>query len=118
VSDTRFIILGVGLIFAGIIVLTVLGDHVDEITLQEEFRECYEYHDDVPPTKIDCDIAFQSKLIIFAIVTLLIICGIASLLKGIKGEWDQNVKPEDMVGPSGSFDTHDGSNDSDHDVPK
>jgi len=48
----------------------------------------------------------------------LIICGIASLLKGMKGKWDQNVKPEDMVGPGGSFDTHDGPNDSDHDVPK
>ena len=55
----------------------------------------------------------------------MIICGIASLLKGIKGKWDQNVKPEDMVGPSGSFDTHDGPNkiklyfrNSDHDSSK
>jgi len=118
VSDTRFIILGVGLIFTGIIVLTVFGAQFDEITVQEDFRECYEYHDDAPPTKIDCDIAFQSKLIIFAIVTLLIICGIASLLKGMKGKWDQNVKPEDMVGPGDSFDMHDGPNDSDHDIPK
>ena len=117
-SDTRFIILGVGVIFAGIIILSVFAAQFDEITIQEDFRECYEYHDDAPPTKIDCDIAFQSKLIIFAIVTLLIICGIASLLKGMKGKWDQNVKPEDMVGPGSSFDTHDGSNDSDHDVPK
>ena len=114
-SDTRFIILGVGLIFAGIILLTVFGAQFDEITLQEEFPECYEYHTDAPPTEIDCDIAFQNKIIIFAIVGLLIICGIVSLLKGIKGEWDQNVKPEDMVGPSGSFDMHDGPNDSDHD---
>ena len=114
-SDTRFIILGVGLIFAGIIVLTVLGAHVDEITLQEEFGECYEYHTDAPPTEIDCDTAFQSKMIIFAIVALLTTCGIASLVKGIKGRWDQDVKPEDMVGPSSSFDTHDGPNDSDHD---
>jgi len=113
VSDTRFIILGVGLIFAGIIVLTVFGAHVDEITLQEEFPECYEYHTDAPPTEIDCDTAFQSKMTIFAIVALLIICGIASLVKGIKGRWDQDVKPEDMVGPSGSFDTRDGPTDSD-----
>ena len=117
-SDTRFIILGIVLIFAGIIVLSVFGGQLNEITIQDEFSECYEYHYDTPPTKIDCDIAFQSKLIIFAIVTLLIICGIASLLKGMKGKWDQNVKPEDMVGPGSSFDTHDGSNDSDHDVPK
>ncbi len=114
-SDTRFIILGIGLIFAGIIILSVFGGQFNEIIIQDEFRECYEYHDDTPPTKIDCDIAFQNKLIIFAIVTLLIICGIASLLKGMKGKWDQNVKPEDMVGPSNSFDTDDRPNDSDHD---
>jgi len=23
------------------------------------------------------------------------------LIKGVKGRWDQDVKPEDMVGPSG-----------------
>ena len=114
-SDTRFIILGVGLIFAGIIILSVFGTQFNEITLQEEFRECYEYHADAPPTEIDCDIAFQNKLIIFAIVALLIISGITSLLKGMKGKWDQNVKPEDMVGPGDSFDMHDGPNDSDHD---
>ena len=113
VSDIRFIILGVGLIFTGIIVLTVFGAQVDEITLQEEFSECYEYHADAPPTEIDCDIAFQNKMIIFAIVALLIICGIASLVKGIRGGWDQNVKPEDMVGPNRTFDTRDGPNDSD-----
>ena len=117
-SDTRFIILGVGLIFAGIIILSVFGAQFDEITMQEEFRECYEYHADMPPTEIDCDIAFQSKMIIFAIVALLIICGIASLVKGIKGRWDQDVKPEDMVGPSDSFDIRDGPNDSDQNGTK
>ena len=117
-SDTRFIILGVGLIFAGIIVLTVFGAHVDEITLQEEFRECYEYHAAAPPTEIDCDIIFQNKMIIFAIVALLIICGIASLVKGIRGRWDQDVKPEDMVGPNRSFDTRDEPNDSDQNDTK
>jgi len=47
-----------------------------------------------------------------------LICGIASLVKGIKGRWDQDVKPEDMVGPSGSFDTRDGPNDSDQNDTK
>ena len=117
-TDTRFIILGVGLIFTGIIVLTVFGPQFDEITLQEEFRDCYEYHTDAPPTEIDCDIAFQNKMIIFAIVALLITCGIASLVKGIRGRWDQNVKPEDMVGPNRTFDTRDGPNDSDQNNTK
>jgi len=40
VSDIRFIIIGAGLIFAGIIILSVFGsDHVD-ITLQAEFGDC------------------------------------------------------------------------------
>ena len=117
-SDTRFIILAVGLIFAGIILLAVFGAQFDEITMQEEFRECYEYHTDTPPTEIDCDLAFQNKIIIFAIVVLLITCGIASLVKGIRGRWDQNVKPEDMVGPNRTFDTRDGPNDSDQNDTK
>ena len=71
-SDTRFIILGVGLVFAGIIILSVFGAQFDEITMQEEFHVCYEYHADMPPTEIDCDIAAQNKMIIFAIVALLI----------------------------------------------
>ena len=117
-SDARFIILGVGLIFAGIVILSVFGAQFDEITMQEEFHVCYEYHADTPPTEIDCSVAFQNKIVIFAIVVLLIACGIVSLIKGIKGEWDQNVKPEDMVGPSNSFDTRDGPNDSDQNDTK
>jgi len=113
VSDTRFIILGVGVIFVGIIILSVFGAQFDEITIQEDFRECYEYHDDAPPTEIDCDIALQNKMIFFTLIGLLIICGIILLVKGIKGRWDQDVKPGDMVGPNRSFDTHDGPNDSD-----
>ena len=94
-SDTRFIILGVGLIFAGIIVLTVFGAQFDEITMQEEFHICYEYHADAPPTEIDCNIASQNKIVIFAIVALLIACGIASLVKGMIGVW-KGVSKDDL----------------------
>ena len=114
VSDTRFIILGVGLIFSGIIFLSVFGSQSAEITLQEEFSKCFEYHDDSPPTEIDCETASENKMIIFTITTLLIVCGIVSLVKGIKGRWDQDVKPEDMVGPGSSFDTRDDRDDPDH----
>ena len=107
VSDTRFIILGVALVFSGIIFLSVFGGQSAEITLQEGFSKCFEYHDDSPPTEIDCDAASENKMIIFVITTLLIVCGIVSLVKGIKGRWDQDVKPEDMVGPGSSFDTPD-----------
>ena len=107
VSDTRFIILGIGLVFSGIIFLSVFGSQSAEISLQEGFSECFEYHDDSPPTEIDCDAAAKNKMVIFALTILLIVCGIASLVKGTKGRWDQDVKPEDMVGPGNSFDTHD-----------
>ena len=40
---------------------------------------------------------------------------IFSIIKGIRGTWDQNVKPEDMVGPGNSFDTRDEPKDSDDD---
>ena len=118
VSDTRFIILGVGLIFSGIIFLSIFGSQSAEITLQEEFSKCFEYHDDSPPTEIDCDTASKNKMIIFAITTLLIVCGIVSLIKGIKGGWDQDVKPEDMVGPGSSFDTPDEPDNSDQNNSK
>ena len=117
-SDTRFIILGVGLIFAGIIFLSVFGNQSIEITLQEGFTECFEYHDDAPPTEIDCDTAFENKMLIFAITALLTVCGIISLVKGIKGRWDQDVKPEDMVGPGSSFDTPDEPDDSEQNNSK
>ena len=114
VSDTRFIILGIGLIFSGIIFLSVFGSQSTEIALQEGFSKCFEYYDDSPPTEIDCDVASENKMITFAITTLLIVCGIIALVKGMKGSWDQNVKPEDMVGPGSSFDTRDNPDDSDH----
>ena len=113
-SDIRFIIIGAGLIFVGIIVLSVFGSGHAEITMQTEFGECYDYHDDAPPTKIDCEIAMQDKLIFFALVALLIICGSLAMIKGIRGTWDQDVKPEDMVGPGRSFDARDDPKDSDN----
>ena len=118
VSDTRFIILGIVLIFSGIIFLSVFGSQSTEISLQEGFSKCFEYHDDSPPTEIDCDTAAENKMIMFGITALLIMCGIVSLVKGTKGRWDQNVKPEDMVGPGSSFDTHDEPDDSDQNDSK
>jgi len=113
VSDIRFIIIGAGLIFAGIIILSVFGSEHADITLQAQFGDCYDYHDDKPPTEIDCDIAFQDKMIFFALVVMLIVCGIVAIIKGIRGTWDQDVKPEDMVGPGHSFDTRDDNEDYD-----
>ena len=71
-SDTRFIILGIGLIFSGIIFLSVFGSQSTELALQEGFSKCFEYYDDSPPTEIDCDAASENKMITFAITTCLL----------------------------------------------
>ena len=102
-SDIRFTMLGVALIFVGFIVLGVVGSQFDAYTIEaEEFEDCFEYSSDAPPKKIDCDAKRQDKFVLTAVVVGLIAAGIILLIKGVKGRWDQDVKPEDMVGPGGS----------------
>ena len=83
--------------------------------IQAEFDICYEYYEDAPPTEIDCDAGFQDKIFIFVPVVILLALGALSIIKGIRGTWDQDVKPEDMVGPNNSFDSRDEPKDSDDD---
>jgi hypothetical protein len=100
VSDTRFTLLGIGLIFAGFIVLGIFGGKYFDVSIQaEEFDTCYEYFDDRPPVPVQCDVKLQNKAMFSGLVIGLIGVGIASLVKGVRGRWDQDVKPEDMVGP-------------------
>jgi len=95
--------LGVALIFVGFIVLGVFGSQFDAYTIEaEEFEDCFEYSADAPPKKIDCDVKLQEKFVLALVVMILIVAGIVLLIKGVKGRWDQDVKPEDMVGPGGS----------------
>jgi len=41
-----------------------------------------------------------NRMLFFGLVIVLIAAGILALVKGVKGDWDSKVKPEDMVGPS------------------
>ena len=101
-SDTRFTLLGIALIFAGFIVLGIFGGKYLDVTIQtEEFDNCYEYFEDRPPVQIDCEAKLQNKVMFSGLVISLIGAGIVSLVKGVRGRWDQDVKPEDMVGPGG-----------------
>ena len=102
-SDTRFTILGIGLIFAGFIVLGVFGsDNFVSSIEAEEFGDCFEYFEDRPPVQVPCDAKLQEKFLFLALVIALIAAGIIVLVKGARGRWDQDVKPEDMLGPGGS----------------
>jgi hypothetical protein len=94
--------LGIGLIFAGFIILGIFGESYFDASIQsEEFDECFEYFDDKPPQKIECEVKLQNKMMFSGLVLGLVAIGIISLVKGVKGKWDQDVKPQDMVGPGG-----------------
>jgi len=113
VSDTRFTMVGIALIFAGFIIMSIFGSQFIDVTVEaDQFGNCFEYFEDRPPVQIDCDIKFQDKSIFFGLVVVLIGGGIISLIKGARGKWDQDVKPEDMVGPGGG-NTRANKNDSD-----
>lgn len=101
-SDTRFTLLGIALIFSGFIILGIFGNQYFVSSIEaEEFGECFEYYEEGDPVKIDCDVKLQQKSLFFSLIIILIGAGIISLVKGVKGRWDQDVKPEDMVGPGG-----------------
>lgn len=96
----RFTIIGVGLIFVGFIVLGALGHDYQAATFESnEFGTCYEYSDDHPPIEINCSFKIMDQALFFSLVIGFIVAGIVFLIKGVRGDWDNKVKPEDMVGP-------------------
>lgn len=99
-SDTRVTMLGIAAIFAGFLVLGIFGDGFSPATIEaEEFEQCYEYPEDGPPIMVDCEQKLMGKYVFFGVVIALIAGGIMLLIRGIRGDWDQRVRPEDMVGP-------------------
>ncbi len=95
--------LGIVFIFVGFLVFGVLGQQYYNLSIQErEFGDCHEFESE-NQVQIDCDTAANTKAAFFALVFVLIGVGVFFLVKGIRGKWDQDVKPEDIVGPGSSF---------------
>jgi hypothetical protein len=100
-SDIRFIMIGILLIFSGFIVLSILGENYQTPSIEtSEFENCLEFSEDKEPVPIDCSEKMSGQNILFGLVISLIAGGMLALLKGVRGDWDSKVKPEDMVGPS------------------
>lgn len=99
-SDMRFIITGIILVFIGFILLGIFGDNFQASTIEaDQFGTCYEYSEDKPPIEINCSFKTFDQTIFFTIVLAFIVVGIIALIKGMRGDWDNKVKPEDVVGP-------------------
>ncbi len=110
----RFIMIGIALIFVGFIILIVFGHNYQAATLESnEFGTCYEYSNDKEPVEIDCSLKILDQALFFALIIGFVGAGIIALVKGAKGNWDNKVKPEDMVGPGRR--ENDSSEDSDKD---
>jgi len=100
--------IGVGVLSVGFIVMALFGTQYQEITIQtNEFSECFDYTDENLPVKIDCDEQLQDRNLMFGAVLGILIAGGLALVKGIRGKWDNEVKPEEMVGPGGDKNTSD-----------
>ncbi|GBL41670.1 hypothetical protein EMGBD3_10380 [Nitrosarchaeum sp.] len=90
------------LFFQGFWILGVFGHDYQIANIEaSEFGKCYQYYNDKEPVAIDCSSKLFDQALFFIIVIVLIMSGIISLIKGIKGKWDNEVKTKDMVGPGG-----------------
>ena len=100
-SDIRFVLIGVAVIFVGFLILGVFGENYQASNIEtNEFGNCFEYSEDKEPIPVDCSAKSSEQNMFFGIVIALIVAGIIALIKGVRGDWDSKVKPEDMVGPS------------------
>ena len=97
-SDMRYIIIGIVFIFSGFLVLGIFGHSYQIANIESrEFDKCYEYHDDKEPIVINCSSKIFDQTLFFTIIIVVILGGIIFLIKGAKGKWDNDVKPEDMT---------------------
>ena len=99
-SDTRFIVLGLILVFAGFMFGGIVGSQYAKFTVQaNQFGDCFDYTSEGKAIPVNCALVIQNKYVVLAVVVVLLGGGVASLVKGVKGKWDQDVKSDEMVGP-------------------
>ena len=92
-SDIRFIMIGVALIFVGFVILGVFGNNYQAATIESnEFGTCYEYSDDKAPIEIDYSAKIIDKKLFVGLIMGFVGAGIIALIKGFRGNWDNKVK--------------------------
>lgn len=97
-SDTRFTILGIVLIFVGFLVLGIFGSSFQtNLVEMTEFGDCYDYNQE-KQIPVNCSYKVIEQAVFFVLVIAILASGVISLIKGARGNWDSKVKPEDMTG--------------------
>ena len=100
VSDTRFTLAGIGAVFAGFTVLAAFGGQFGTAAVEaEEFGDCHAYGEGMHPRPVPCEDVERARIAFFALVVGLVAAGVLALVRGMRGDWDQRVKPGDMLGP-------------------
>ena len=95
-SDIRFIIIGIILIFSSIMLLEIFGYDYQTANIENrEFSDCHRYSNSKETVLVSCDNMSFEIILFFTIVLTLIFLRIASLIKGIKGNRDSKVNPEE-----------------------
>jgi hypothetical protein len=84
-SDIRFVLIGVAVIFVGFLILGIFGENYQASNIEtNEFGNCFEYSDDKEPIPIDCSAKEFDQNLFFGLVIALIVAGIIALIKGVR----------------------------------
>ena len=98
-SDIRLIILGSLIVFGGLIYGGLKASEYVQYTVQDQnFDECFDYSTG-QAVHVKCDQKIQEKYTYLTISLAIIAVGIFIAVKGLRGNWDQNVKSDEILGP-------------------
>jgi len=98
-SDIRLVMAGSAIIFAGFVIGGITVSQYSQYMIQAtQFGDCYDYStgSTIP---VKCDTKFQEEYLYLGLSLGIIGIGAFVIIKGIKGRWDQDVKPSEMLGP-------------------
>lgn len=91
--------IGSVIIVVGFFVGGMAGSVYNQFAIQETtFGDCYDYSSGTA-VHVNCTQKQLDFLLELTLSIALIGGGVAILIKGIRGKWDQNVKSDEMVGP-------------------
>lgn len=99
-SDIRLIMIGSVIVFAGLFYGGGMkaSEYMDFTIQQQNFDECFDYSTG-HVVSVKCGQKEQEKYSYLILSLAITGIGIFIMIKGLRGNWDQNVKNDEMMGP-------------------